>query len=82
MIDSLSLFTQMQDTVQEEYTFGPDQKISVLIAYSPSPSLRLHMQLSSGSKGIIFFPSLHMHPYFACASSEGSDETAHMRSLV
>ena len=49
-----------------------------------SHSLNIHVQLSSGSKGLKVDMRLHLNTYFVYASSEGSDETAHthMRSLV
>ena len=33
--------------------------------------------MSSKARGLNFGPSLHLHPYFVDASSEGSGESAH-----
>ena len=42
----------------------------------------MQAQLSSWAWGSIFDMSLHLHPYFQCASSEGTDETAQMHRLT
>ena len=36
----------------------------------------------TGAIGLYFGLRLHLHPYFVYASSEGSDESAHMRRLT
>ena len=40
--------------------------------------LIMHTQLSSEIKGLVFVLSLHLLPYFACASSKGSGGTVRM----
>ena len=42
----------------------------------------MHAQQSSGATRLIFGQTLHLLPYFMCANSEGSGETARMRSLT
>ena len=44
--------------------------------------LNTHSDASSGARGLIFALSLPLLPYLLYASSEGSEETAHMRRLV
>ena len=61
---------------------GPIHEILALIAYAQKPHLNAHAEVSSGARGLNFDLSLHLYPYFAYASGEGSDETAHMRRLV
>ena len=39
----------------------------------------LHVQPSSGARCLIFGQTLRLLPYFRCANSEGSGETAHAR---
>ena len=45
-------------------------------------SSNAHAQPSSGAKCLIFGQILHLRPYFMCANSEGSGETARMRRLT
>ena len=40
------------------------------------------MQPSNGARCLIFGRSLHLHPYFLCANSEGSGETVQMRRIA
>ena len=47
-----------------------------------SHSLNIHVQLSSGAKGLNFGMSLHLNLYFVYVSNEGSDETVHMHRHV
>ena len=47
-----------------------------------SHQINAHAHLSSGATGLKFGLSLPLLPYFVCARSEGSDESAHMRRLV
>ena len=46
-----------------------------------SKGLSIHIQISSEARGLMFGFKLHLHPYFMCASSEVSDETAHLCRL-
>ena len=45
-------------------------------------SLNTHAQPSSGAKCLIFGRTFRLFPYFMCANSEGSSETARMRRLA
>ena len=45
-------------------------------------SLQSPTYVTSGTRGLNFGPSLHLHPYFMYARSKDSGETAHMRRLV
>ena len=54
----------------------------VLVAYAHMPLTNAHAHVFSGAIGLNSSPSLHVHPYFKHTSSEGSDESAHMRRLV
>ena len=45
-------------------------------------SLNMYAQLASGARDLVFGPSLHLLLHCVSASSEGSDKTANMRSLV
>ena len=50
-----------------------DNEILVLITYALNYYLNLHVQLSSGAKGLTFDPV-----FIYRASSEGSDKTMHL----
>ena len=41
-----------------------------------------HAMQSTGATRLIFYQILRLLPYFICANSEGSGETARMRSLA
>ena len=43
---------------------------------------RAHVQPSSGTRWLIFGRTIRLLPYFMCANSEGSGETARMRRLA
>ena len=43
---------------------------------------KAHAQSSSGARCLMFGRTLHLLPYFMCANSEGSGETARMRRLA
>ena len=45
-------------------------------------SSNTHVQSSSGDRCLIFGRTLRLFPYFMCANSEGSGETARMRRLA
>ena len=62
--------------------YGPVGDIMVLIISHKNQSLEARLQLSSGSCSLNFGLSLHSLPYLVYVSSKGSDETAHMCSLV
>ena len=47
-----------------------------------SSSLSTHAQQSSGARCLIFGWTLRLFPYFMCANSEGSGETARMHRLA
>ena len=48
--------------------------------YSKAPCKRVGV--SGKARDLNFGLSLHLHPYFVCASSEGSGESAHVRRLA
>ena len=52
------------------------------IAYAQTPQLNAHAEVFSGARGLNFGLSLHLHPYFVYASSEGSGESAQARRLA
>ena len=62
--------------------YVPVQEILVLIAYAQSLFFNIHAQLARGARCLNFGLRLPLLPYLVCARSKGSDETAHMRSLV
>ena len=45
-------------------------------------SLKMHAQLSSWARCLNFSLSLHLQPYFACASSKGSGKHASLLLTV
>ena len=61
---------------------GLVREILALTAHAQKPPLNAYSDVSSGTRSLNFGLGLHLHPYFMHASSEGSDETAHVRSLV
>ena len=63
-------------------TVGPAHEIWVLIAYAQMSLINVRANLSSGAKGPIFGMSLHLQPYFAYVSSEGSGESVHVHRLA
>ena len=63
---------------------GPAHKISVLITYVKTP-LRLinaHADIFSIARSLNFGLSLHLHPFFVYASSEGFGESAHIADAI
>ena len=63
-------------------SFEPTHEIMALIALGKLLSSNTHAQQSSGATRLIFGQTLHLLPYFMCVNSEGSGETAQMRSLA
>ena len=55
--------------------------ISVRFAYAQKSPLNEHADVSNMVRVLNFALRLHLHPYFMCASSEGSVETAQLRRL-
>ena len=49
-----------------------------LIAYAQKHPLNAFADVASRIRGLNFGLSLHLHQFFAYASSEGSDESAHI----
>ena len=46
------------------------------------PPLNVHADISRGARSMTFFDlSLHLHPYFVHASSDGYGESAHLCTL-
>ena len=55
---------------------------TVLIAYAQIPLINAYTDVPCGNRGLHVGLSLHRHPYFVCACSEGESESAHMRTLA
>ena len=60
--------------------FGTVHEISVLITCPKMPLINMHTDVSRNDTGLIFSQSLHLHPYFVYASSEGSGVSVHIYS--
>ena len=60
------------------YAYGPVLEISFLIAYAQMPIINDHVDVSSEARCLTFGLSLHLHPHFLYASSEGSGESARL----
>ena len=60
----------------------PAHEIMALFVLHKLFSSNMHAQPSSGAKCLIFALTLRLLPYFMCATSEGSGETARMRRLA
>ena len=52
------------------------------MAHFSSVNSNQHAQASSGARCLIFGRTLRLLPYFMCANSKGSGETARMRRLT
>ena len=61
--------------------WGPALEI-LSIAYAQMPLINALADISSKARCINFDLSLRLPPYFVYASSEGSDESAHMHRLA
>ena len=61
--------------------FEPSREILVLFVLRKH-SANAHAQPSSGARCVIFGLTLRLLPYFMCANSEGSGETARMHRLA
>ena len=61
---------------------GQAHGILILTAHAQKPPFSAHLDISSGARSLNFGLGLHLHSYVMHTSSEGSDETAHVRSLV
>ena len=57
-------------------------RIPLLTACAQVPLINAHPDVFKEARGLYFGLSLHLHPYFMYASSEGSGESAHMRRLA
>ena len=55
--------------------------VLVLMAYELMPLINAHADISKEARCLNFGLSFQLHPDFACAYSEGSDEAAHMGNL-
>ena len=60
----------------------PAHDNSILIASAQKPPINSHTDLLSGTRDLSFSLGLQLHPHFVYPSSEGSDESAHLRRLV
>ena len=70
------------DTIELIPNLDPTHAILEHIASALIHSLNLHVQLPCMSRNITFGLNLTLLPYFACASREGSGESAHVRRLA
>ena len=50
--------------------------------HEQKPPLNVHADISSLPRGLNFSLRRHQHPFIVYASSEGSDESAHMRRFA
>ena len=55
---------------------------STLLGVSSIQKVQHHVQLFSKSRELNVGLSLHLHPYFVNASSEGSGKSAHLHRLI
>ena len=70
-------------SVNEDKTINePAHEIMVNFVLHKLNSSNTHAQPSSGARCLIFGRTLRLLPYFMCANSEGSGETAQMRRLA
>ena len=60
----------------------PVHEIMALFVLRKTHSSNAHAQLSSGARCLMFGQTLRLLPYFMCANSDGSGETAWMRRLA
>ena len=72
---SQNLFVSFQGHASR-YIYGPDHEILVLIA--PPPPKEMSMKV----KAKLYGPVYDTFVLIACASSEGLDELAHLRSVT
>ena len=63
-------------------TFEPSHQIMALFVLRKLSSSNTHAQPSSGARYLIVGQTLCLLPYFMCANSEGSGETAQTRRLT
>ena len=63
------------------FVFQPNHKMLVLIAKASSLFLNGYTELCGGTRKLNFGFNVYICPFFSCAISEGSRETARMRSL-
>ena len=64
---------------------GPSHAILVLImqiSYAQMPSLNTHIDVFSGTRGIIFSLSFRLHQCLMYVISEGSGESAYLHKLA
>ena len=54
----------------------------LFIAYTQKALTNTHDKVSSNACGVNFDLCIHPHPFFAYASSEGSDQAVHKRRLT
>ena len=62
--------------------YEPRHEIMAIFVLRKTHSSNAHAQPSSGARCLIVGRTLRLLPYFMCANSEGSDETARMRRLA
>ena len=61
---------------------GTVHEILVLVAFPQKRLINVLAYVSSGARGLNFGLSLHLHPYFVCASSKCSGKYVHLRRLA
>ena len=59
--------------------YGPAHEILVNIANAQKPQINANVDISIGSRGLDLGLRFHLYPYFVYASSDGSEESAHMQ---
>ena len=66
------------------YMHEPAREVLVHVGYARMPIINAHVDVSREATciGLKFGMSCYLYPSFMYASSEGSDESAHMHSLT
>ena len=52
------------------------------MAYAQKPPVNPHAHVNSVDRGVTFYPSLYLHPYFVYMNCEGSDVSGHLCQLT
>ena len=60
----------------DKTSYRPSHKILVLIEHGQLPLKNTYPDVSSKARGLFLGQSLHLHPYFVYASSEGPGNSA------
>ena len=70
------------ESIKSFKTVEPAHEIWVIIAHAQMSLINVRADLFRGARGLVFGMSLHLQPYFAFASNEGSGESVHMHRLA